>query len=209
MDLFWDTFFWTKTPTWMTFNDFLPILGSARGAHRGSNEWCFPVLKTLLGPNGPNTHPRAPQGSPRPQKITPRVPKASKNHPATSIVFGFVWCSDVIRQIIFARDSLPYELCLYTVAIVGCKFVGIAGLGPWRKMLSQNVFATNCPKCIPLDLFDLCCCALLCKLCPKTCLQPTVPILSQWLFVFLLLCFVVWTLSHKTCLQPTVPIVSQ
>ena len=88
-------FFWTTMPTWMTFNDFLPILGSARGAHRGSNEPCFPVLKTPLGPNGPNTYLRAPQGSPRPPKITPRLPKASKNHPATSIFFDLVWCSDV------------------------------------------------------------------------------------------------------------------
>jgi hypothetical protein len=90
----------------MTFNDFLPILGSARGAHKGSNEPCFPVLKTLVGPNGPNTRPWAPQGSQRPQQNTPRVPQASKNYPATSISFDFVWCSDVIRQIIFARDSL-------------------------------------------------------------------------------------------------------
>ena len=49
-------------------NDFLSILGSARGAHRGSNEPCSPVLKTLLGPNGPKNHPKAPQGSPRLQK---------------------------------------------------------------------------------------------------------------------------------------------
>ena len=54
--------------TWMNFNDFLSILGSARGAHRGSNEPCSPVLKTLLGPNGSKNHPKAPQGSPRLQK---------------------------------------------------------------------------------------------------------------------------------------------
>ena len=57
----------------MNFNDFLSILGSARGAHRGSNEPCFPVLKTLLGPNGPKNLPRAPQGSPRPQKSSRNI----------------------------------------------------------------------------------------------------------------------------------------
>ena len=79
----------------MSFNDFLSILGSARGAHRGSNEPCFPVLKTLLGPNGPKNLPRAPKG-----------PQGPKNHPETSIFFNFGWCSDDICHVIFARDSL-------------------------------------------------------------------------------------------------------
>ena len=61
-------FFWKKMEVWINMNDFLSILGSARGAHRGSNEPCSPVLKTLLGPNGPKNHPKAPQGSPRLQK---------------------------------------------------------------------------------------------------------------------------------------------
>ena len=62
------TFFEKKMPAWMHFNNFLSILGSARGAHRGSNEPCSPVLKTLLGPNGPQNHPKAPKRSPRLKK---------------------------------------------------------------------------------------------------------------------------------------------
>ena len=62
------TFFEKKMEVLINMNDFLSILGSARGAHRGSNEPCSPVLKTLLGPNGPKNHPKAPQGSPRLQK---------------------------------------------------------------------------------------------------------------------------------------------
>ena len=77
-------------------NDFLSILGSARGAHRGSNEPCFPVLTKLLGPNGPNEPPKGP----------PRVPKASKITPKRRFSSIFVWCSDVICHVIFARDSL-------------------------------------------------------------------------------------------------------
>ena len=96
----------------MTFNDFLPTLGSARGAHRGSNERCFPVLKTLLGPNGPNTYLRAPQASPRLPKITPRLPKASTNHPATSIFFDLLWCSDV--------PILSQLSCVISVAVMCC-----------------------------------------------------------------------------------------
>ena len=49
--------------------------------------------------------------------------------------------------------------------------------------LSQNVFATTSPKFVPIVLFGFCCCALSCELCPKTCLQPTVPMLSQLLCV--------------------------
>ena len=53
------------------------------------------------------------------------------------------------------------------------------------------MFATNCPDCIPIVVSDLCCCDLLCELCPKTCLQPTVPNLSQLfclVFVAVLCC---------------------
>ena len=72
VDLFWDTlFFEKKMPASSNMNDFLAILGSAKGAHRGSNEPCSPVLKTLLGPNGPKNHPRAPQRFPKAFKITP------------------------------------------------------------------------------------------------------------------------------------------
>ena len=77
---------------WINMNDFLSFFGSARGAHRGSNEPCSPVVKTLLGPNGPKNHPKAPQGS-----------KITRKHRFSSI---FVWCSDVICHIILARDSL-------------------------------------------------------------------------------------------------------
>ena len=178
MDLFWDTLFWTTMPTWMTFNDFLPILGSARGAHRGSNEPCFPVLKTLLGPNGPNTYLRAPQGSPRPPKITPRLPKASKKHPVTSIFFDLVWCSDV--------PILSQLSCVISVAVMCClNFV------PTHVCSQLSQF---CPTCSAWFVLLY----LLCELCPKTCLQPTAPIMSQlWCVIFVaVLCCVTFVPKH-------------
>ena len=79
-------------PTLMNINDFRSILRSARG----SNEPCSPVLKALLGPNGPKNHPRGP----------PRVPQDPTSHPETSTFFHFGWCSDDICHAIFDRDSL-------------------------------------------------------------------------------------------------------
>ena len=47
----------------------------------------------------------------------------------------------------------------------------------------SNIPETNCPNFVSTVVSDLCCCDLLCGFCPKTCLQPTVPIVSQLLCV--------------------------
>ena len=44
--------------------------------------------------------------APRTTQGPPKGPQGPKNHPETSIFFDFVWCSDVICHVIFARDSL-------------------------------------------------------------------------------------------------------
>ena len=64
--------------------------------------------------------------------------------------------------------------------------------------LSQNMFATNCLNYVPVVVCDFCCCAVLCDLCPKTCLQPTVKMLAQLLCVMsvAVMCYLNFVPTH-------------
>ena len=95
VDLFWDTFFSTNKSTWMNFNGFLSILGSARGPTGGPTNHVFQFRKHSWD-----------QMAPRTSQGPPKGPQGPKNHPETSIFFNFGWCSDDICHVIFARDSL-------------------------------------------------------------------------------------------------------